>query len=56
MIFDDERLAKTTLANLGTTVQEIQEAMLEEVHDFVGDAPRSDDLTLVILKRDVPLT
>jgi serine phosphatase RsbU (regulator of sigma subunit) len=56
ILFSEERAEKTAQANLGRSAQEIQEAMLEEVHGFVGDAPRSDDLTLVILKRDVPLT
>jgi serine phosphatase RsbU (regulator of sigma subunit) len=56
ILFSEERVEKTAQANLGRSAQEIQEAMLEEVHGFVGDAPRSDDLTLVILKRDVPLT
>jgi sigma-B regulation protein RsbU (phosphoserine phosphatase) len=55
ILFSEERVEKTAQANLGRSAQEIQEAMLEEVHGFVGDAPRSDDLTLVILKRDVPL-
>jgi serine phosphatase RsbU (regulator of sigma subunit) len=56
ILFSEERVEKTSQANLGRSAQEIQEAMLEEVHGFVGDAPRSDDLTLVIIKRDVPLT
>jgi serine phosphatase RsbU (regulator of sigma subunit) len=56
ILFSEERVEKTAQANLGRSAQEIQEAMLEEVHGFVGDAPRSDDLTLVIIKRDVPLT
>ncbi|UCF61835.1 MAG: SpoIIE family protein phosphatase [Anaerolineaceae bacterium] len=55
-LFSEERVEKTAKTNLGRSAQEIQEAMLEEVHSFVGDAPRSDDLTLVILKRDDPLT
>lgn len=56
ILFGEERVEKTAEANLGRSAQEIQEAMLEEVHSFVGDAPQSDDLTLVILKRDDPLT
>jgi len=55
LFFSEERVEKTAQANLGRSAQEIQEAMLEEVHGFVGDAPQSDDLTLVILKRDVLL-
>lgn len=35
--------------NLGRSVGEIQQAILAEVHQFVGDAPRFDDITLVIL-------
>ena len=56
ILFSEERVEETAQAHLRHSAQEIQDAMLEEVHGFVGDAPRSDDLTLVILKRDVPLT
>jgi serine phosphatase RsbU (regulator of sigma subunit) len=38
--------------NIGKTVQEVQQAILEKVHHFVGDAPRFDDITLVILGRE----
>lgn len=38
--------------HLSQPIAAIQEAILEEVHRFVGDAPRFDDITLVILKRD----
>ncbi len=38
--------------HLGSSVDQIQAAILQEVHHFVGDAPRFDDLTLVILGRD----
>ncbi len=37
--------------NIGKTVYDIQQGILDKVHHFVGDAPRFDDLTLVILGR-----
>jgi serine phosphatase RsbU (regulator of sigma subunit) len=38
--------------NIGKTVQEAQQGILNKVHHFVGDAPRFDDITLVILGRE----
>ncbi len=38
--------------NLGKSVEEVQESILHKIHSFVGDAPRFDDLTLVILRRE----
>lgn len=38
--------------NIGKSVQVIQKGILEKVHNFVGDAPRFDDITMVILGRD----
>ena len=38
--------------NLGKTAQEVQQGILDKVHHFVGEAPRFDDLTLVVLSRD----
>lgn len=34
----------------GQTAQELGETLLASVRDFVGDEPRSDDITLVVLK------
>jgi serine phosphatase RsbU (regulator of sigma subunit) len=31
----------------------IQEAIFDEIHHFIGDAPRFDDITLVIIKREL---
>jgi serine phosphatase RsbU (regulator of sigma subunit) len=33
-------------------VRVIQESIFDRIHHFVGDAPRFDDITLVIVKRD----
>ena len=37
---------------LGAPAHELKEAILNEVHNFVGQAPQFDDITLVILKRE----
>jgi serine phosphatase RsbU (regulator of sigma subunit) len=38
--------------NIGKSVYEMQQSVLDRVHRFVGDAPRFDDLTLVLLGRE----
>jgi serine phosphatase RsbU (regulator of sigma subunit) len=51
--FIDRKIIQSTLEqNIGKTVQEVQGSILDNVHRFVGDAPRFDDLTLVILSRE----
>ena len=37
---------------VGQPVDAIRQAVLDAVHGFVGEAPRFDDITLVILGRD----
>jgi sigma-B regulation protein RsbU (phosphoserine phosphatase) len=37
--------------NSGASVLNLQDAILHEVHEFVGNAPRFDDITLVIVGR-----
>jgi sigma-B regulation protein RsbU (phosphoserine phosphatase) len=49
--FGNERLLEAVRANLGRTAQGIQEALMAEVHAFVGDAPQYDDTTLMVLVR-----
>jgi sigma-B regulation protein RsbU (phosphoserine phosphatase) len=51
VFFDDKRLVESVKSNLGRSVQSLQDAMLEEVQHFVGDASQSDDMTMVILSR-----
>jgi len=51
--FIDRKIILNTIQqNIGKTVQEVQQHILDKVHSFVGDAPRFDDLTLVILGRE----
>lgn len=49
--FGVERLLETVRAHLHSTAQEIHDALLAAVQQFVGDAPQFDDLTLVVVKR-----
>ncbi len=37
--------------NVDKSVEQVQQGILDQVHQFVGDAPRFDDITLVILGR-----
>jgi sigma-B regulation protein RsbU (phosphoserine phosphatase) len=51
--FIDKKIIITTAQqSIGKTVADIQQEILDKVHKFVGDAPRFDDLTLVILGRE----
>jgi serine phosphatase RsbU (regulator of sigma subunit) len=49
---DRKAILNITSHSLGQPVEQIHQAILQVVHDFVGDAPRFDDITLVILGRD----
>jgi serine phosphatase RsbU (regulator of sigma subunit) len=48
-MFGEERLLEVAQRAQGCSAWEIQEALLNDVHHFVGDAPRADDLTLMVL-------
>jgi serine phosphatase RsbU (regulator of sigma subunit) len=49
---DRKIILNTVQMNIGKTVFEVQQSILDKVHHFVGDAPRFDDLTLVLLGRE----
>jgi sigma-B regulation protein RsbU (phosphoserine phosphatase) len=49
--FGPERLLAAVQAHRARPVQEIQEALLAEIHRFVGDAPQFDDITLMLVQR-----
>jgi sigma-B regulation protein RsbU (phosphoserine phosphatase) len=50
--FRSERLLEVVQANLGRPAREIQDALLAEVHQFMGHRPQFDDITLLIVARD----
>jgi len=49
--FGDDRLIATLKSVPGAGSEEIIDSIKEDVASFVGDAPQSDDLTLLVLKR-----
>jgi sigma-B regulation protein RsbU (phosphoserine phosphatase) len=51
-LFEEERLLRVLHANVGYSAQRIQDALIGEVHGFVGQAPQSDDITVMVLVRD----
>ncbi len=51
--FKEDRLVETTLANLHLPAQELQTAILKNVQEFVGEASQFDDITLLVLRRDL---
>jgi len=50
--FDEERLQEVARTNLGRSAMEVQEAVITQVGAFVGEAPQSDDMALVVVARD----
>ena len=49
--FGQERLLGVVKAGLGSSAQELQDSVLSEVRQFVGDAPQFDDITLMVITR-----
>jgi len=51
--FGKERLLEVVRTNLGRPAQDVQDALLAEVHEFVGDAPQFDDIALMVVVRSL---
>jgi serine phosphatase RsbU (regulator of sigma subunit) len=50
--FGDERLAKSILKFQNQSQDELTESIMDEVKQFIGDIPRSDDITMIALHRE----
>ena len=50
--FDEHRLLKIISENKNKNAQEITNLIIESVNNFAGDMPQSDDMTLVVIKRN----
>jgi serine phosphatase RsbU (regulator of sigma subunit)/DNA-binding NarL/FixJ family response regulator len=50
--FGEKRLLDVTQATLGHSAKEIQDALIRQVREFAGDAPQSDDITLMVVVRN----
>lgn len=53
-LFREKRLVEVAQAYRGLGAQELQEAIISEIREFVDGAPQFDDITLLVLARDVP--
>jgi sigma-B regulation protein RsbU (phosphoserine phosphatase) len=49
--FDEGRLQEVARANMGRSALEIQDAVIAQVGAFVGDAPQSDDMAVMVVVR-----
>ncbi len=50
--YGEERLKETIVAHFGHSAQEFQAGLLRELHDFMGDAPQADDITVIVIIRE----
>jgi len=50
--FSEAQLQSVTRANLGRSIEVIENKVITAVYEFVGDAPQLDDITLMLLKRE----
>jgi serine phosphatase RsbU (regulator of sigma subunit) len=50
--FNNEAIIEISRQNAGRFAHEIQKAIIDEVQNFSGDAPQSDDITLMVLMRN----
>lgn len=55
-LFGEQRLAEAVRSNAGEAAQAIHDAILDSVRDFQGTAEQHDDLTLLVVKAELPLT
>jgi sigma-B regulation protein RsbU (phosphoserine phosphatase) len=51
-MYDEERLKKFLLDSRDRSPKELTESLLEQVNSFTEGAPQSDDITMLVLRRD----
>jgi serine phosphatase RsbU (regulator of sigma subunit) len=51
-VYGDENLIEAALSSSELSADEIQDSIIESVHNFINGAPQFDDITLMILVRD----
>jgi serine phosphatase RsbU (regulator of sigma subunit) len=54
--YRQKSLVRVAKKHLGQSAEALQRSILDSVYDFVGDAPPFDDITLMVLVRDVETT
>ena len=50
--FGDERLEKLAIEYAGQSPKEFTDSIMAEVDKFIGEFPRSDDITMMVLRRE----
>jgi sigma-B regulation protein RsbU (phosphoserine phosphatase) len=50
--YGDDRLLEIGRANMNQPAEEIKEAIMNSIFDFVDEAPQFDDITLLVVARD----
>ena len=56
MFYGEDRLLESARASLGCPAEGIRDAIMADVHRFVGSAPQFDDIALAVVVRDSPTT
>lgn len=56
LFFGEDRLLESVRANFGYPAREIQESILADVKSFADNTPQSDDIALIVLKRDLKIS
>jgi sigma-B regulation protein RsbU (phosphoserine phosphatase) len=49
--YGDDRLRECIERNISQNASQLKSSILQDVHQFTGAEPQSDDLTLVVMKR-----
>jgi serine phosphatase RsbU (regulator of sigma subunit) len=50
--FGQERLLEVARANVGLSARDMRDVLIAQVHEFVGDVPQFDDITLMVVARE----
>ncbi len=51
-MYEDQRLKRFLLNSRDQSPEELTESVLDEIRAFMGGAPQSDDITMLVLRRD----
>jgi sigma-B regulation protein RsbU (phosphoserine phosphatase) len=51
--YGDERMEKLLVETRQREPEEVVDCMMHDILAFIGDAPRSDDITMMVIKRKI---
>jgi DNA-binding NarL/FixJ family response regulator len=52
VFYEEDRLIESVLRRVNATARQILDGLLDDVHHFVGLAPRQDDIALIVIRRE----